>query len=110
MVEVHGSDKTDSATTGKLHRTLYTLESRLAMTFGRPRHLPDGTDVSTSSPTSDQAAGGELPTLVYDLARLQNRFHKDMIKRETALFGLITIDSSISDFTWMSTCVYEVKG
>lgn len=110
MVEVHGSDKTDSTTTGKLHRTLYTLESRLAIAFGRPRHLPDGSDVSTWSPSSDQAAGGEIPTLVYDLVRLQNRFHKDMIKRETDLFGLIAIDSRISDFTWMSASIYDVKG
>jgi hypothetical protein len=53
MVEVHGSDKPGSATTGKLHRTLYTLESRLAMAFGRPRHLPDRTDVSTLSSNLD---------------------------------------------------------
>lgn len=116
MVEVHGSDKTESATTGTLYRTLYALESHFALAFGRPRHLPDRADVPASSSSSDLnpiSGAGDLSTLVYDLARLQNRFHKDMIGRDyplpSYLSGNALIDPILPDQSWMASCVYEIK-
>lgn len=109
IIEVHGSDKTDSADTGILYRTLYTLETQLAIGFGRPRHLPDGTEVPASSPDPSLMSGDELSTLVYNLARIQNRFHRDMITKrrdnpEISLDNLVMPDQS-----WMGTCVHDIK-
>ncbi|KAH8881775.1 hypothetical protein GQ53DRAFT_754059 [Thozetella sp. PMI_491] len=102
IIEMHGSDKTDAANAVVLYRTLYALETQISISFGRPHHLPDGKDVPAYSPDSSLMAAGELSTMVYDLSRLQNRFHKDVIGRDYIAPAMVGI-------SWMSGCVHDMK-
>ncbi|KAH7000908.1 fungal-specific transcription factor domain-containing protein [Ilyonectria destructans] len=109
IIEVHGSDKTDSAYAGVLYRTLYTLETQVSISFGRPHQLPDGHEVLAYSPDLSSVATGELSTMVYNLARLQNRFHRDVIGTDWVSPVQEFVDPAIDSAPWMATCVHDIK-
>ncbi|KAL2825558.1 hypothetical protein BDW59DRAFT_161519 [Aspergillus cavernicola] len=107
--EAHGAEKTDSAGAGVLYRTLYTLETQMAISFGRPHQLPDGQELPAFSPPEpNSVAAGELSPLRYNLARLQNRFHRDIISNGPVL-SATNLDDSHVNAPWMSACISEAK-
>ncbi|KAL4877891.1 hypothetical protein BJY04DRAFT_121630 [Aspergillus karnatakaensis] len=109
IIEAHGSDKTDAAYAGVLYRTLYTLETQIAISLGRPHQLPDGQELPEFSPDPESLAASELSTMRYNLARLQNRFHRDIISTGPTVSGQSHTDWAISNASWLSTSIGEIK-
>ena len=93
-----------------LFQCLYTLEIQVSIAFGRPRHLPDGTEVPASSPDPSLMSGDELSTPMYNLARLQTCFHRDMITKhhDNSLMAVNNFSSG-SDISWMSASIHDVR-
>ncbi|VUC26102.1 unnamed protein product, partial [Clonostachys rosea] len=106
IMEVHGSDKTRSSTASELYRTLYALENQVCICLGRPHQLPDGDEPPVSSPDVGPVTAGEMPSMVYKLARVQCRLHRDAIGHHSGreMQGL-ELESS----PWPPPCVGEVK-
>lgn len=109
VVEVQGSDKTQSAYAGVLYRTLYTLETHISVYFGRPHQLPDREDVPTYLPDPSSVAAGELSTMIYNLARLQSRFQRDVSRSDPVSPGHEFADSALHNTSWMAAGVRDTK-
>ena len=98
IIEMHGSDKTDSSNSDHLFRTLYTIETEVSIYFGRPHPLPGVQDAPAFSPSPGLMAGDGLSIMVYNLARLQGGFHRDMIGKTPEL----------TDDSWMEPCLHDM--
>ncbi|KAH0426245.1 zinc finger transcription factor-containing protein [Colletotrichum camelliae] len=111
IIEVHGSGKTEPGDTDMLYRTLYTLETQTAIAFGRPSQLPDVKTLSVYSPDwiSTSAGDMDLPSMVYHLARLKGRFHRDMIGSHRTPSGHNMGMSITADCSWMPSYIHEVR-
>lgn len=111
MIEVQGSGTMkESADTAVPHRTLYTLETEVAISFGRPSQLPNGQDIPAYAAEPSSTAASDLSTMVYNLARLQSRFHRHVIGNEWAVSGQDNIGGSdLAGALWMATCVQDIK-
>ncbi|KAF2019163.1 hypothetical protein BU24DRAFT_114449 [Aaosphaeria arxii CBS 175.79] len=104
LAEMHGSDKNESAKSEVLYRTLYTLETYICTAYGRPRQLP-----VPFSPTDQVTQLADDPSrLLYDLARLQNRFHRDLIENGSVLTVAESKMPSSTDFAWMDSCILDI--
>ncbi|KAI1379755.1 hypothetical protein F4677DRAFT_407525 [Hypoxylon crocopeplum] len=110
IIEMHGSDKTDSAQANMLYQTLYTLETQVSIASGRPHQLPDRKEAQSFSPDPSLVAADELPTMMYNLARLQYRFYKDVTSHDYVSPGQNVIVSAIPNVSWMASCVCDIKG
>lgn len=103
MMEMKMLDE-ESARVNILYRILYTLETQIMVAFGRPRQLPE-----LSVTPSDQSFPhvDSLALLRYDLARQQNRFHRDLMGDETVSpdVGLIAV---LPDTSWMESRFFEM--
>lgn len=109
MIEVHGSGKVDSNNTVVLYRTLYALETQLAIAFGRPSQLPDGQDIPAYGPDFSSMPTHDFSTMVYNLARLQGRFHKQLIGNDQASSPQTFSVSAMTNAPWMGDCVQDMK-
>lgn len=120
IIEVHGSNKTDSAPARVLHRTLYALGTQVSIAFGRPHQLPDGKDAPGLSPLSGSVGVDDLSTMVCNMARLQNRLFRDFLGNNrvstppdqgiiigaTATATALTTSNSPH---WMAGCVQDIR-
>ncbi|EQB59249.1 fungal specific transcription factor domain-containing protein [Colletotrichum gloeosporioides Cg-14] len=111
IIEVHGSGQTEPGDTDMLYRTLYSLETQTAIAFGRPSQLPDVKTLSVRSPDWLSTAVGDmdLPSMVYHLARLKSRFHRDMIGKHGTSSGHSLSVSRATDCSWMSSYIHEIR-
>lgn len=109
IIEVQGSGKVDSGCSAVLYRTLYTLETRVAILFGRPSQLPDGQDLPAYAPELTSAGAGDLSTLAYNLARLQNRFQRHLLGNKLAPSRQNLGASPMTNVSWMTACVSDMK-
>lgn len=109
LVEKVGSDEADSVMIGTLYRTTYVLESQVAISFGRPRQLPEARDEVLTGTTETYPADPELSKLVYELARLRNRLHRDLIGNSWAMIRTKPYLTTVSDYSWMNTCIFEIN-
>lgn len=108
IIEMHGSDKTDSTETSVLYRTLYTLETQICISSGRPHQLPDGQDVLLPS-TEDSMIASRHSTMVYSLARLQYRLYKDVVSRDCVFPGQNAASAAAQSASWMASCIDDIK-
>ncbi|KAE9573494.1 hypothetical protein CGMCC3_g10485 [Colletotrichum fructicola] len=111
IIEVHGSGQTEPGDTDMLYRTLYSLETQTAIAFGRPSQLPDVKTLSVCSPDWLSTAAGDmdLPSMVYHLARLKSRFHRDMIGKHGTSSGHSLSLSRTTESSWMSSYIHEIR-
>jgi hypothetical protein len=110
MIEKYGSDKdgTEPAKVGVLYRSLYAIETRVAIAYGRPRQLPLGNELPFTSLDQDITSTSDLSGMMYDLARLKNRFYKDIIGIDTGPLANDGMLPNFPDLSWMDTCVIEI--
>lgn len=116
IIEVHGSNKTDSAPARVLHRTLYALGTQISIAFGRPHQLPDGKDAPGLSPLSGSVGVDDLSTMVCSMARLQNRLFRDFLSNnrvstppDQSIVGATTTLTANSSAHWMAGCVQDIR-
>lgn len=106
ITEIHGSDKTGSTVSGVLFRTLYVIETQVSIALGRPHQLPDGRDAPPYLPDLNSVESSQVPMMVYNIARLQHRFHGSLLRRDWMSPMPEGADNSTS---WMASCIHDLR-